>query len=193
MDMMKLTSTLAAALLGVGAAVTGCATPGTRPGDMSVAAHEAAAMSSSVHVAAKHRAAAQALRDGESQACAGMAERDRDLSAFFRREDIESFSALYEPSSRTTTALKGSILVMRPAPGVTAEWLQRNIECHIARSATLGHGADQMSKCPFALNGINVEVRSGGDKFLVYVRSANLETAREIWRRTQTLRSVAVN
>ncbi len=192
--MIRLTSTLAAALLlGAGAATTGCATPGTRPGDMSVAGHEAAATAGDADVGAKHRAAAQALRDAEAQACAGMAERDRDLSAFFRRGDIESFSALYEPSGRTGTALRGSVLVMRPAPGVTPEWLQRNIECHIARSAALGHGLEQMSKCPFALNGASVEVRSGGDKFLVYVRGSDPATAAEIWRRTQTLQPVAVN
>jgi len=50
-----------------------------------------------------------------------------------------------------------------------------------------------MSKCPFALNGASVEVRSGGDKFLVYVRGSDPATAAEIWRRTQTLRPVAVN
>lgn len=190
---MKLTSTLAGVLLLGASATTGCATPGTRPGDTSVAGHEAAAVSSNGDVGAKHRAAAETLRQAEAQACSGMPERERNLGAFFRRGDIESFAPLYEASGRTATALKGAILVMRPAPGMTAEWLQRNIECHIARSAALGHSTEQMSKCPFALNGVSVEVRSGGDKFLVYVRGGDPKTADEIWQRTQTLRLVAAN
>jgi hypothetical protein len=43
------------------------------------------------------------------------------------------------------------------------------------------------------VHGASVEGRSGGDKFLVYVRGSDPRTASEIWQRTQMLRSVAVN
>ena len=71
-------------------ALTSCASAGTRPGDMSAAGHEAAAVATTqwtsttvataqdldeqrraTELAAKHRSAAKALRDAEAAACVG--------------------------------------------------------------------------------------------------------------------------
>src|SRR5690349_8918330 len=81
--------------LGIGAAVTGCATPGTRPHDMSIAGHETAA-SAEPGAAAKHHSAAQALRDAQTQACAGVVATESDGTPLFKRADIDGIEPLYE-------------------------------------------------------------------------------------------------
>lgn len=179
--------------LGFGAAVTGCATPGTRPSDMSISDHETAAARAEVDVAAEHRAAARTLRDAQTQACTGMPEGERELTAFFRRADIETVEPLYEYVGKVGRVLRGSVISVRPTPGVTAEWLQRSIECHAARLAAIGYEAKEMGLCPFAVKDVNVAVRSGGDRFLVEVRSRDSKIASEVWRRAQSLVSVARN
>lgn len=175
--------------LGIGAAVTGCATPGTQPHDMSIAGHETAA-SAEPDAATKHRAAAQALRDAQTQACAGLAEDEGDVTRFFKRTDIDSVEPLYE-YAKAGRAMRGSVISVRPTPGVTRELLQRRIECHIARIAAGGYEAKGMSGCPLAVKDVAVTVRSGGDRFLVEVRSRDSTLANEIWRRTQSLGPVA--
>ncbi len=215
----------AAALAAMGiSAVAGCATPGTRPHDMSVAGHEeaeaeaeAAARAARLQppgstgaacqevpcwsdrdrptdasrrllaVAAKHRAAAQALREAEAQACAGISERDRGISPFFHREDVAVVAPLEEKQGRYGHRLAGATIEFRAVRGLTAEWLQRSADCHLARSAALGFDQSEMGFCPLALKGVAARVRSGREWLLVEVTSQDPATAREVWRRAQAL------
>ncbi len=219
----------AAALAAMGiSAVTGCATPGTRPQDMSVAGHEAAAENTEaaartagvqppsstatackdapcwsdadrstdesrrlLAVAAKHRAAAQALREAEAQACAGISERDRGISPFFHREDVAVVVPLEEKQGKYGRRLAGATIEFREVRGLTAEWLQRSIDCHLARSAALGFDQSEMGFCPLALKGVAAKVRSGGRWILVEVTSQDPTTAAEVWRRAQALVATA--
>lgn len=199
----SLSSAISIAAIGV-AACTG-ARDGTRPDDMGVAGHEAAAVHwlsaanpgaedqakyQRAHaVAAQHRAAAQALFYAEARACVGIAFDDRDISPFARLQDIESVAeVLHRPPQQDNSispTLRGASIRFRPVPGLTREWLQRIVDCHLARNASLGHPTE--IPCPLALKGVNAVVKEAGAGLVVEVTSVDSEVASEILARSQRL------
>lgn len=142
-------------------------------------------------MAADHRAAAQALRDAENQSCAGLSDEDRDMSPFYHREDIAEVKPHVaevrvgnrQPTKKTT----GADVVFKAVPGLTAEWLQRIVDCHIARASAVGHNMPEMDYCPLVLKNVTAQVSSTGTGFAVAVTSDNPETAKEIIRRADAL------
>jgi hypothetical protein len=139
-------------------------------------------------MAADHRAASQTLRDAEANACTGISEEDRDMSPFEHREDIESV----EPLTVTTTSSKGqygrtvgAVITFRAVPGMTAQWLQRVIDCHLARNAALGHNVPEMPNCPLVPKGVTATVTPTATGFAVAVRGEDSATVDEILRRAR--------
>lgn len=140
--------------------------------------------------AADHRAASEALRTTEVRACTGLSPDDRDVSPFFHTADIASVERLTVPdlggdlpADRTV----GAIVTFRAVPGMTAEWLQRVVDCHLARNAALGHTAPEMPDCPLVPAGVSAEVESTGRGFAVRVRADDLAAAKEVFARAQRL------
>ncbi|MFO0749992.1 MAG: hypothetical protein U1F43_30630 [Myxococcota bacterium] len=154
------------------------------------AEHQAAA-DAHRKIAAEHRAASQALRDAEAKACAGLADDERDMSPFDHTEDIASVASLREAAPRTkypgAGVLKGATVDFVAVPGMTAEWLQRVVDCHIARNAVMGHDDPAMPQCPLVPNGVTATVTSNGAGFAVAIRSDDPEVAQEILRRARGL------
>lgn len=147
-------------------------------------------------LAAQHRAASETLRAAEARACAGVPDEDRDISPFAHREDIRSVSPLEEEDKLGKTATRrvaGAEIVFRALPGLTAEWLERVVNCHLARNAALGHEAasTEMAFCPLAPRGVQASVRSVGDGFAVSVRADDEATSKEILRRAESLKPAA--
>jgi hypothetical protein len=144
-------------------------------------------------MAADHRAAAQALRDAEARSCSGISDTDRDLSPFEHREEITGVtpSSAAGPKSVTpkqqTPKLQGAVVTFRAVPGMTAEWLQRVVDCHVARNASMGFDMPEMSFCPLAVKGARAKVASTGNGFAVTVESDDPAAAQEILRRAQAL------
>jgi hypothetical protein len=179
--------------------------PGTRPDEMSVAGHEAAAVQwesaakaspedlarfkKAHEVAAQHRVAAQTLVDAEARACSGVAIADRDISPFSRRQEIEAIAIVGPRATNSVngydTADRGAAVTFRAVPGLTREWFQRILNCHQARNAALGYPAGEMLDCPLNLKGVDVVVESAGPRFVVEVTSDDPTMAREILRRAQ--------
>lgn len=143
--------------------------------------------------AAQHRAASAALRAAEAQACIGISDEDRDMSPFEHVGDITSVELLSEsvPISETDSlnAQVGAVVVFRAVPGMTAEWLQRVVDCHLARNAALGHVVPEMPSCPLVPRGVAARVRSSGNGFAVEIKANDAATAREILARAQRLGS----
>ena len=83
--------------------------------------------------------------------------------------------------------LVGAVIEFRAVPGLTAEWLQRRVECHIARSAALGQDQPAMKLCPLAVKGVSARVASGGNTFFVEVAADDSSGAEEVWRRARGL------
>jgi hypothetical protein len=148
--------------------------------------------------AAEHRAASQTLRDAENRACAGIPDDDRDESPFDHPEDITSVTELYSlwsagdstPTTTTTTTtrrIEGATILFRAVPGLTAPWLQRVVDCHLARNAALGFDVPEMAHCPLVLKGITASVspaQSGG--FAITIKSDDPAVAREVFRRARS-------
>ncbi|MDX2054631.1 MAG: hypothetical protein SFV15_19680 [Polyangiaceae bacterium] len=142
-------------------------------------------------LAAKHRAASKELTEAEASACSGLSDEDRDISPFAHGADISSVTQLKEEKragKATTTRDAGATVVFRAAPGLTAEWLQRIVDCHLARNAAVGHNMPQMSYCPLVPRGVQAKVHSSGGGFAVDIRSDDPETVAEIWKRAQQLK-----
>ncbi len=141
-------------------------------------------------MAADHRAGSQALRDAEGRACIGISEEDRDMSPFDHQSDIASV----EPLTVGTTSGKaqamrteGAIVTFRAVPGMTAQWLQRVVDCHLARNAALGHDVPEMAYCPLVPKGVTAKVTATDTGFAVAIRSDDSQTAQEILRRGRAL------
>lgn len=141
--------------------------------------------------AAEHRAAAAALVAAETQACTGLSEDDRATSPLERRDDIASVDPLVETSESSkggkTARQVGATVTLRAVPGLTSEYLQRLVECHLARNAALGHAVPEMPDCPLVPKGVTARVRSAGTGFAVDVRSDDPDTAREVLARAKRL------
>jgi hypothetical protein len=140
--------------------------------------------------AADHRAASQALRDAEAQACVGLSNDDRDMSPFAHREDVASVEPLYEQvtSGKGPRAkMEGAVVTFRAVPGMTAQWLQRLADCHLARNAALGHDVPEMPYCPLVPKGVTATVTPTATGFAVAIRAEDTETANEVLRRARTL------
>lgn len=142
--------------------------------------------------AEQHRAAAEALRQAEAKACSGIAPEDRDISPFYHREEVVRVDPIKDPPPPRgpgVTPLKGATVVLRAVPGLTAEWLQRVVDCHIARNAAMGHNAPEMAYCPLVPRDVTATVTSTGDGFAVAIRSNDPTTVEDILRRANALMS----
>lgn len=141
-------------------------------------------------LADEHRAAARVLRDAEAKSCAGVADADRDTSPFYHREDIARVAEIRRQAVQGSANLgetRGGTAVLRAVPGLTAEWLQRLVDCHRARAASVGYAMPEMGYCPLALRGVEARVTSTGDGFAVDVTSEDPAVAAEVWQRMKAL------
>lgn len=141
-------------------------------------------------LAKKHRAASAALASAEASACAGISEGDRDMSPFYHREDIQS-AAVYSENVKSgkgsTAKVVGATVVFRAVPGMTAEWLQRVVDCHLARAAAVGHEMPEMDYCPLELKGVKAKVTSAGNGFAVNISADDDNTVEQIKKRALAL------
>lgn len=147
---------------------------------------EAAAM---MELAAEHRAASETLRAAEDSACAGIAPEDRDISPFAYAADIASVAPL---TARRGGKLPddvtiGAVVTVRAVPGLTVEWLQRVVDCHVARNAALGHIVPEMPDCPLVPKGVSVSVSSTGTGFAVEIRSTDDDGSADVLARAKRL------
>lgn len=141
-------------------------------------------------MAADHRAAAQALRDAEAAACGGLTDDDRDISPFARREDIASvtdFSVEKNTGKIKTTSVRGASITVRAVPGLTREYLQRLIGCHLARNASMGFEMHEMDFCPLGVKGAKATVESVDGGFRVDVEGDTDGAIAEIGKRSKVL------
>lgn len=141
-------------------------------------------------LAAEHRAASQALRDAEARACVGLADADRDMSPFAHREDIAGVEEIVSTSGGgklPTSRLVGARVLLRAVPGMTAPWLQRVVDCHLARNAALGHDLTEMPYCPLVPKDVSARVAEHGAEFAVEVTSSDPAVVQEIARRSKGL------
>lgn len=142
-------------------------------------------------LAAQHRAASQALRDAEARACKNVPPGDRDVSPFYHREDILSVEPVKQSVAYGGGPVIGAEVVFASLPGMTAEWLQRVVSCHLARNAVIDDAAQEMAYCPLAVRHAAASVRSAGNGFAVDITSTDDQSVKEIVARAGRLTAKA--
>lgn len=141
------------------------------------------------HAADKRKELSQ-LQAAEARLCVGLSPEDRDMSPFEHVDDIAGVKVLKEKKvdgKRTSDSTTGVIVTFRAVPGLTAEWLKRVIDCHIARNEAVGNAEPLMPNCPLMPKGVTASVASAGSGFEVTVRSSDPEAAKEIVARGNRL------
>ena len=98
---------------------------------------------------------------------------------------------LYLPagSKNQTEKLQGAVVAFRAVPGMTAEWFQRIVDCHLARNAALGFSVTDMPYCPLNVKGTRAKVSSTGSGFAVTIESDDPGAAQNVLQRAQALAS----
>lgn len=140
--------------------------------------------------AAEHRAASLDLRAAEERACSQVPTDDRDMSPFAHREDILDVAPMVAPalSPRSSPRLQGAIIRFRAVPGMTAEGLQKIVDCHIARNNAVGHEMPEMAFCPLGPKNLVATVAPSANGLAVSIRSEDGDSASEVLRRARALR-----
>ena len=138
-------------------------------------------------LAGRHRAASLALREAEAGSCKNVPEGDQDISPFYHREDIISAGPFAESLGLGGRNVVGAEVLFAALPGMTAEWLQRVVDCHLARNAVLGNAEQTMSYCPLAVPHVKAKVRSLGSGFAVDITSEDERSIKEVIARAEAL------
>lgn len=138
---------------------TGCATQSDAFRRMSATDHENAAntLQTDPDTAQAHLSAAKRLRDEERFACANVSDADRSLGPFARPDRIETVQDR-DPVFPKATATVGIAVYVRAEPGLTEQWLGREVACHLAHLAVVGHADDRGSS--LSLDTVQVTVSS---------------------------------
>lgn len=111
------------------------------------------------------------------------------MSPFAHREDIMSVEPLRGTSGPKSSLAPtiGATVKFRAIPGMTAEWFQRVLSCHIARAASVGHDMPEMSYGPVVPKGVSTRVTSTVEGFAVAIVAEDSAGAEEVLRRAQQL------
>jgi len=72
-------------------------------------------------------------------------------------------------------------------PGMTAQWLQRVVDCHIARNDAMGHVAPDMAYCPLVPPSVKAVVKPVDAGFAVEVSSDDRASIADIALRAKLL------
>ncbi len=120
-------------------------------------------------------------------------ERHRELAQEHRAASsaLISVSVITEPvrlGKQVGKRTAGARIEFRAVPGMTGEWLQSVVDCHLARAAALGHDIPEVAYCPLVPKGVRAKVHSVGNGFAVDVTSDDHDTVAEVVRRAEALK-----
>lgn len=130
--------------------------------------------------AARMRAQASALVRAEQRACSGLDQDEIDQSPFFQREDILAV----EPHV-VNGEMRGARVWFRKVPGLTVEWMRKDIACQQARAAVMGESEEFQSYCPLVLGDVTATVEDTTRGILVILRSEREDIASAVLARAQ--------
>jgi len=113
------------------------------------------------------RRMAAALVRAEMSACAGIPPAEREHSVFAHKTEIQ-----HVMPHRESGLVRGVWIELKPVPGLTADWVRRDIACQRARFAVLGpRAAAGMPDDPTLVPGADVQVFDRRDHIDVLVRT----------------------
>jgi hypothetical protein len=112
---------------------------------------------------------------------------DKALAPVLTGDATQGVHPLYSTVEGAKTGhqeeLRGATVVVAALPGMTAEWLDRALECHSAKEA-LGH-VPPAPDDPFFLPGstVDIDVRSARDGFDIAISAFSSDDARQVLAR----------
>jgi hypothetical protein len=126
----------------------------------------------------------------ERRACAEVPEAERAQGPFARRDRIERVETLRQIGNPKLVApLSGVAVTVRATPGVTEQWMDRVIECHLAYRANRG-ATSTPSTDPLDIDDTRVAISPTATGFRIAITSDNPEVARAV---IESGRSLIVN
>jgi hypothetical protein len=135
-------------------------------------------------------AAAQTSARNDTMSCVGVPEVEPNGSPLVNPNDVRAIQEIKPatPVSETETVVPrgGARILLRAQPGMTAEWLQRIAECHMARVAVAKPA--MLSTSPLDVKGALVSVQSMGNAFAVDITSPDVKVSKEILVRAHALK-----
>jgi hypothetical protein len=146
------------------------------------AVHEHWAAEHERNEAKRDRQAAANLVETELHSCQGIPERERQHSPFAHKSSIASVEAYREGGK-----LRGVRISFKPVRGLTAEWLERDIQCQQARYATLGQPADYLPRDPTLVPNAHVGVSDVDHHIEVLVIAPDGDSGQLAFQRAQDL------
>jgi hypothetical protein len=161
----------------------------TTPWGSDAAAEDLMEASELRDAAARHRRISKELREAEARECPGIPEADVTRSPLAHREDIVQVEVVHgAPGPDGQPSILGARVRFHHLGGLTADWLQRIVDCHVARDNALGNNVPEMSYDPLVPAGARATVIEVPHGYIVEVRSDDPAAAREIARRALALR-----
>jgi hypothetical protein len=128
-------------------------------------------------LAAKHRAASEALRAAELRACGGLSQQDIDQSPFLRGSEMAGVETL---PIDLAPPYEGAVVLFRAAPALTAERMQQVLDCQLARDAAIGHDSPDLARDPLAPRDVKARAFTTPNGIAVAVWSIDPRSARQV-------------
>jgi hypothetical protein len=149
-----------------------------------------AGLAAALAVAFAGSAAAQTSAKNDTMACVGVPELEINGSPLVNPNDVRAVQEIKPatPVSETETVVPrgGARILLRAQPGMTAEWLQRIAECHMAKVAVAAPAT--LTPSPLDVKGALVSVQSTGNGFAVDITSPDVKVSKEILTRARALK-----
>lgn len=122
-------------------------------------------------------------------ACVGLEEREVASAVGNVRAHLESVSPKYEVAMEEkgvpAQRLRGAILQVAPAEGLTAEFLDRALRCDASRGSPLLCASPACS--PLTVAGADLSISERGDAIAVLIEAREPARSREILARSRAL------
>jgi hypothetical protein len=118
--------------------------------------------------AEKERRTAAAMIETKLAACRGISDAELGHSPFAHRRAIAAVLPHHEGG-----AMRGVLIVFKPVPGLTADWLEQAIACHRAEFERLGEPPTYLSDDPTLVPGATATVSSHRGHLEVLIETKN--------------------
>jgi hypothetical protein len=128
--------------------------------------------------------------------CTGVPARERELGLLAFRDNIVSVTPLNEfhyAGKAKYLRTEGAVIKLRATPGISVPWLERVNECHIAMMGSGRLVGSEAAMDPFILKGTSVAATEVYAGYVLSVKGASVEVAREILHRSYGLPSTPVS
>lgn len=123
-----------------------------------------------------------ALARAEITSCRGIPKGELDHSPFAHRKAIAQVIP-----HRSGGQIHGARIILKPVPGLTADYMRRAIACHQARFAVLGNPPTYLPDDPTLVEGAQVQVTELRGHLEVFVRSDSDVAGTVAYARAQDL------